>query len=65
MPVLRHWNVFDREGFGPEGEKAREELATFLSALDDQASRFVERRSENRARVAANNDGRANPDIAS
>ncbi len=65
MPVLRHWNVFDREGFGPEGEKAREELATFLTALDDQASRFVERRSENRARVAANNDGRANPDIAS
>lgn len=52
MPVLRKWKVFDRE-FGPEGEKAREEMATFLAGLDDQASKFVERREEQRARAAA------------
>lgn len=56
MPVLRHWGVFERGDFGGEGEQAREELATFLDALDTQATRFVERRAENRARVAATAD---------
>ena len=55
MPVLRHWNVFDRTDFGPEGEQARaRSLAAFLEALDEQATKFVDRREENRAR-----DGRA------
>jgi acyl-[acyl-carrier-protein] desaturase len=45
MPVLRHWRVFEREDFGPAGEKAREELADFLADLDKRATRFVERRS--------------------
>ncbi len=26
-PILRTWKVFERTDFGPEGEKAREELA--------------------------------------
>src|SRR5690348_6815634 len=62
MPVLRHWDVFDRDGLGPEGEQAREELGTFLEALDAQATKFVDRRAENRARDAARSDGRT-PDI--
>src|SRR6476661_8886391 len=53
MPVLRHWDFFDRTDVGPEGEKAREELSTFLEALDDQATKFVDRREEGRARAAA------------
>lgn len=65
MPVLRHWKVFERTDLGPEGERAREELATFLGGLDTQAARFVERRAENRARVAAQSDTDATPDIAS
>lgn len=65
MPVLRHWNVFDRSGFGTVGEQARDELATFLEVLDAQATRFVERRAENRARVAAGSQGPAGSDIAS
>ena len=63
-PVLRKWNIFDRTDFGPEGEQARDELATFLDALDAQATKFVDRRAENRARVAARDDG-ISPDIAS
>src|SRR3954468_3863141 len=43
-PVLRQWRVFDRTDLGPRGEQAREELATFLAALDDRAARFVEKR---------------------
>ncbi|WP_240617324.1 acyl-ACP desaturase [Nocardioides speluncae] len=56
MPVLRHWGVFERDGLGAEGEQARDDLARFLEALDTQATRFVERRAETRARVAANAD---------
>jgi acyl-[acyl-carrier-protein] desaturase len=52
-PVLRAWRVFERTDFGPEGEKAREELAQFLAGLDAQATRFVESRERQRARVAS------------
>jgi acyl-[acyl-carrier-protein] desaturase len=45
--------VFDRSDFGPEGEKAREELAEFLAGLDAQATKFVESRERLRARMAA------------
>ena len=65
MPVLRHWNVFDRTDFGPDGEQARDELATFLEGLDAQATKFVDRRADNRARVAARSDTDETPDIAS
>ena len=65
MPVLRHWEVFERTDFGPSGERARDELAMFLEGLDDQATRFVERRAENRARAAARSDSDETPDIAS
>jgi acyl-[acyl-carrier-protein] desaturase len=52
-PVLKFWNVFDREGLGPVGEQAREELAKFVAQLDEQASRFVEQRERARAKAAA------------
>jgi acyl-[acyl-carrier-protein] desaturase len=53
MPVLRHWRVFDRDGFGPRGEQARDELSAFLTELDARAARFVEKRDQARARTAA------------
>jgi acyl-[acyl-carrier-protein] desaturase len=43
-PLLRQWRVFDLEGLDREGETARTELADFLTRLDQQASRFEERR---------------------
>ncbi|MEO7260776.1 MAG: acyl-ACP desaturase [Jatrophihabitantaceae bacterium] len=52
-PVLKFWNVFDREDLGPVGEQAREELARFVGQLDEQASRFVEQRERARAKAAA------------
>ncbi|RLV50813.1 acyl-ACP desaturase [Nocardioides mangrovicus] len=52
-PVLKFWGVFEREGLGPEGERAREELAAFMQGLDDQATTFVARREEQRAKLAA------------
>jgi acyl-[acyl-carrier-protein] desaturase len=52
-PILRKWNVFERTDLGPEGEKAREELAAFLAGLDAQATKFVESRERMRARMAA------------
>ena len=65
MPILRHWDVFNRTGFGAVGEQAREELAAFLDGLDTQATKFVERRAEQRARAAAQADSDETPDIAS
>jgi acyl-[acyl-carrier-protein] desaturase len=51
MPVLRQWSVFDKTGLGPEGEKAREELAAFLAKTENTAARFVARREERKARA--------------
>ena len=56
-PVLRFWKVFTRDDFGPAGEEAREELARFMTTLDAQATRFVEKRArqqeKDEARAAA------------
>jgi acyl-[acyl-carrier-protein] desaturase len=52
-PILKFWRVFDRDDLGPTGEAAREELAEAMTALDEQASRFVEQRERLRARQAA------------
>ncbi|MCW2525490.1 MAG: fatty acid desaturase type 2 [Pseudonocardiales bacterium] len=52
-PVLKFWRIFDRDDFGPEGEKAREELSEFMVELDTQATRFVESRDRLLARQAA------------
>ena len=53
MPVLRKWNVFERDDFGAEGEQARDELATLMSDMDTQAGRFEEKRDALKARLAA------------
>jgi acyl-[acyl-carrier-protein] desaturase len=52
-PVLRAWNVWDRDDLGPAGVAAREQLATFLDRLDADATRFEEKRSARAARAAA------------
>jgi acyl-[acyl-carrier-protein] desaturase len=53
MPVLRQWQVFERTGFGPLGEQARDELSAFVAELDLRATRFVEKRDLAQARAAA------------
>ena len=52
-PVLKFWRVFERDDLGPEGERAREELAAFMGELDAQATKFVDRREAQRAKAAA------------
>ncbi len=52
-PVLRFWKIFSRDDFGPAGEQARDELAEFMTGLDAQATRFVEKRTAQRERAAA------------
>lgn len=49
MPILRKLRVFEREGFGAEGEAAREELASFVAQLDKKATSFTDRREGIRA----------------
>ena len=56
-PLLRQWGVFELEGLDAEGEKAREELAEAVAALDGAASRFVEQRDAAEAKRAARRQG--------
>jgi acyl-[acyl-carrier-protein] desaturase len=44
-PILRKWKVWDRDDLDADGEKAREELASVVAALDEQAKRFEEKRA--------------------
>lgn len=43
-PLLRFWGVFELEGLGPEGEKARDDLSAVLAELDRRVSRLMSRR---------------------
>jgi acyl-[acyl-carrier-protein] desaturase len=52
-PIIRQWKIMERTDLDGEGEKAREELAEFMTALDDSATKFETRREERRARIAA------------
>ncbi|MFD7847250.1 acyl-ACP desaturase [Nocardia sp. NPDC059764] len=54
QPVMRQWNIFDRDDFGPRGEQARDRLAGFLDNLEhNQIPRFEEQRDRALAREAA------------
>lgn len=44
VPVLRFWNIFERNDFGAAGEQAREELIGFLGMLDERARFYEEKR---------------------
>jgi acyl-[acyl-carrier-protein] desaturase len=52
-PVLRKWRVWDREGLGAEGEQARNALDATLARLEEQASRFEDKRDTHLAKQAA------------
>ena len=51
-PVLRKWQIFEREDFTAVGEKRREQLAEYLVTLDAQVSKFEEQRDRMLAREA-------------
>ncbi|GAA4605362.1 acyl-ACP desaturase [Actinoallomurus liliacearum] len=55
-PVLRQWRIFELEGLGAEGDKARQELSDFMERLETTAARYTERRAERRARTAGTPD---------
>ena len=48
-PLLRYWKVFELEGLGAEGEKARDDLSAVLAELDRRVSRLSSRRELVRA----------------
>ncbi|MCC5036393.1 acyl-ACP desaturase [Streptomyces sp. WAC 00631] len=53
QPVLRFLKVLEISGLGPEGLKAQEELGMYMGGLDEQATKFDERREALLARRAA------------
>ncbi|SNQ48840.1 putative acyl-(acyl-carrier-protein) desaturase DesA1 [Frankia canadensis] len=50
-PILRQWRFFDLEGLDAEAEKAREEVAAFLTGLDAAATQQDEKIAKTRARA--------------
>lgn len=52
-PVLRAWNVFDREDLNDDGARARDELSAFLTKADEDAARFIEKRDIHFDRLVA------------
>ncbi|MEU1209828.1 acyl-ACP desaturase [Nocardia sp. NPDC005825] len=53
MPVLRHWNIFDRTDYSGRGERIRDDLAAYLERLGNDVLRFEEQRDRALAREAA------------
>ena len=52
-PVLRAWNIFDREDLSGDGQAARDELATWLTGATDESNRFNEKRELHFERLIA------------
>ena len=52
-PVLRAWNIFDREDFTGDGQAARNELSEFLTSAGPDAARFSEKREHHFERLIA------------
>ena len=59
QPVLRKWNVFDRDDFSAEGDQTREELAAFLEQLEKDTIKFEEMRDRALAREAKKRERQA------
>ncbi|GAB2776751.1 acyl-ACP desaturase [Nocardioides salsibiostraticola] len=53
QPLVRQWGLLELEGLDEEGERARDELAAAIEALDVQATRFTEQRDAAAAKRAA------------
>ncbi len=53
LPVLKQWNIFERNDFGPRGEEARERLAAHLDKQAGDVVKFEEQRDKLLAREAA------------
>ena len=52
-PVLRAWNIFNREDFTGEGAAARDELAAYIASAEVDVSKFVEKRDAHFDRLEA------------
>ncbi len=52
-PVLRKWDIWNREGLSASGEQARQSLSDLLDGLEVQASRFEDRRDTYREKQLA------------
>jgi acyl-[acyl-carrier protein] desaturase len=57
-PLLRNVDALHRTDLGPKGQRAQEELGTFLAALDDAVSKQDAKIENRRARLALQNPSR-------
>ncbi|WP_131745905.1 acyl-ACP desaturase [Frankia sp. Cppng1_Ct_nod] len=53
-PLLRHWKFFELEGLDAEAEQARTNVGHYLTALDDLAKKYEEKREKALTTAASN-----------
>ncbi|WP_068272734.1 acyl-ACP desaturase [Aldersonia kunmingensis] len=58
-PVLRKWQIFERNDFTPRGEATRESLGNFLEKLEEDVVKFEEQRDRMLAREAKKREQQA------
>jgi acyl-[acyl-carrier-protein] desaturase len=56
LPVLRKWRIFERDDFGAEGARRRDELALYLKRMDSEAAKFGESKARYLEREARKAD---------
>ena len=56
LPVLRKWRIFERDDFGAEGARRRNELALYLKRMDSEAAKFGESKARYLEREARKAD---------
>jgi acyl-[acyl-carrier-protein] desaturase len=59
MPVLRKWRIFERDDFSGKGARRRDELATMIERMDDEAANFSESKARYLEREARKADRQA------
>ncbi|MGW4535048.1 acyl-ACP desaturase [Nocardia sp. NPDC004340] len=52
LPNLKKWSIFERNDFGPEGDRRRNEVGVYLDKLQKDVVRFEEQRDKSLAREA-------------
>ncbi len=52
-PILRAWNIFERDDLSGDGQAARDELATFIAKTEGESKIFNEKRERHFERLIA------------
>jgi acyl-[acyl-carrier-protein] desaturase len=56
LPVLRYWRIFERDDFGADGRRNRDDLAAFIEQMETEAAKFEQSKARYLQRDAAKSE---------